>query len=255
MSNYEASGANYSLWELESACSTACRHWLSDFLSFFLGWSHLFFPSVPCREKPSERKASEPGCSPRSNQTASLLPNKAVKILFIIILFYCAKCHRFPWQQPLTYFKKLFYIYMCAACGCHLVYKPERGQAWSGCAAGSPRSTLCSLESTLHRVHQTVIIIFPPWAPAQNPGQAHPGMTLREDFWPALPWHGATALSQIYFLPPCGFPKWQIRGSAMEKLFGIFIHGKTSEQGVSGIDALSETSINRQLQIQRCWDL
>lgn len=86
MSNYEASGANYSLWELESACSTACRHWLSDFLSFFLGWSHLFFPSVPCREKPSERKASEPGCSPRSNQTASLLPNKAVKILFIIIL-------------------------------------------------------------------------------------------------------------------------------------------------------------------------
>lgn len=269
MSNYEASGANYSLWELESAgsrsakdnlwdASAKAQHVGTDFLTFFFFWLvPPFFPlsalqGEAIREKSLRARVLstlKPNCfsSPQQSCQDSLHHYSST--------FYCAKCHRFPWQQPLTYFKKLFYIYMCAACGCHLVYKPERGQAWSGCAAGSPRSTLCSLESTLHRVHQTVIIIFPPWAPAQNPGQTHPGVTLREDFWPALPWHGATALSQIYFLPPCGFPKWQIRGSAMEKLFGIFIHGKTSEQGVSGIDALSETSINRQLQIQRCWDL
>lgn len=145
---------------------------------------------------------------------------------------------------------------MCIACGCHLVYKLERGQAWSGCAAGSPRSTLCCRKAlytlTTSNCHQHFLTLC-------SGRESWPGSPLRDPEGgflssPPLAWcHGSIpGLShlQIYFLPLCGFPKCKIRGSAMEKLFGIFTHVQTStEQGV--IDSLSEISNQWTAPIQR----
>lgn len=144
---------------------------------------------------------------------------------------------------PIFFFFTILYMYIYVYC------------LWlSPCLQAGERSGVVGMccrfsteHSTLHWAHQAAVGIFPPWAPAGNPGQAHPGVTRAlpmEDFCPAhggflpslpgLPWLGATVLSQIYFLSLCAFPKWGVRGSATEKLFGMFIHVKTSpEQGTS----------------------
>lgn len=172
MSNYEASGANYSLWELESAgsrsakdnlwdASAKAQHVGTDFLTFFFFWLvPPFFPlsalqGEAIREKSLRARVLstlKPNCfsSPQQSCQDSLHHYSST--------FYCAKCHRFPWQQPLTYFKKLFYIYMCAACGCHLVYKPEvkRGQDVLQVLQGA----LCALWKALYTEYIKLSLSF-----------------------------------------------------------------------------------------------
>lgn len=155
MSNYEASGASYSLWEFESAGSRSARDnfWEASVkaqhrgtFSPFFGWSHLFalpssaFQGEAIREKSLGARVLftlKPNCFSLQQSFQDSLHHHPST-------FYYTKCRRFPWQQHLTYFFFItLYIYVCIACGCHLVYKLQRGQAWSGSAAGSPRSTLC----------------------------------------------------------------------------------------------------------------
>lgn len=132
---------------------------------------------------------------------------------------------------------------VCIACGCHLFYKLERGQNWSGSAAGSPRSTLCCRKA-LYTQHIRLSLAFShPVIQQRILARPHPGVTpalpmegFSQPAWPPLArCHGAIrepSSHQIYFLPLCGFPKRQIRGSATEKPFGIFIHVKTcTERG------------------------
>lgn len=136
------------------------------------------------------------------------------------------------------------YICVCVYClrlsSC--LQAGERSELVRICCRFSKEHSLLQ-ESTLHSAHQTVLSTFPPRDPAENPGQASPwrdpgpahGGFLPTRRPPLARCHGAIrepSSHQIYFLPLCGFPKRQIRGSATEKPFGIFIHVKTcTERG------------------------
>lgn len=130
MLSYEASGANYSLWEFESAGSRSARdnfwdvnveaqHGGTDFLSFFWLVPPFCLPLSEFKGEAIREKASESGCSPCSSQTASFLPSSFQQsfqdsLNHYSSTFYCAKHHRFPWQQRLTYFFLIIlYVYMC----------------------------------------------------------------------------------------------------------------------------------------------
>lgn len=202
------------------------------------------------RRKREKRETSEPGCSPHSSPTASLRPASLQQSFQdSSSLFFHFLLHQIP-QISMTaasdlFFKIIFYIYMCIFCGCHLVYKLERGQAWSGSAAGSPRSALCC------RKHFTLSISNCHYhfaTPAENPGQARPGVTPRQDFCPALPWHGATALSQspattrFISCRSVPFPSDGEEDQARRSCLGYSSTLKPHWRDVPGINALSETS-------------
>lgn len=187
-------------------------------LSFFLA-GPPFLPSPQCipgrREKKSEReKRKGEKRSLRARVLATLKPNcfsspskLATKLsrfsssLFFHFLF-CQMPQISATAASDLFFKIILCIYVCIACGCHLVYKLERGQAWSGSAAGSPRSTLCcrkhfTLSTPNSHYH------FPTLCSSRESWPGSPWRDPGEDFCPALPWLSATVLSQTR--PPPDF--------------------------------------------------
>lgn len=257
MSNYEASGANYSLWEFESAGSRSARdsfwhvsvkaqHGGTDLLSFFLAGA-TFLPSpqcIPGRSHQREKKKKREKRSLRARVLATLKPNcfsspskLATKLSrFSSSFFFHFLLRQMP-QISVTaasdpFFKIIFYIYVCVLPVVVILFtswrKVRRGQDLLQVLQGA----LCAAESTLHWVHQAVMTIFPPCVPAGNPGQAHPGVTPgRSSVQPCPGWVPQRCPRAR---PPAdSFPAtpWlsqvRIRGSATEELVGIFIHVKT----------------------------
>lgn len=188
-------------------------------LSFFLA-GPPFLPSPQCipgrREKKSEREkrkervkrgASEPGCSPRSSQTASLLPASWQQsfqdsLHHYSSTFCSAKCHRFLQQQHLTYFLRLFYVYMCVLPVVVILFtswrEVRRGQDLLQVLQGA----LCAAESTLLSTPNSHYH-FPTPCSSRESWPGSPWRDPGEDFCPALPWLSATVLSQTR--PPPDF--------------------------------------------------
>lgn len=137
----------------------------------------------------------KPKCFSSPSKLATKLSSFSSPLFFHFLL------HQMP-QISMTAASDLIFCIALYISKCVLPVVVILFTSWRGVRRGEDllwvlQGALCAAGKLFtHPLHHPGISDFPPRAPAENPGRAHPGVTPREDFCPALPWLSATALSQ-----------------------------------------------------------
>lgn len=126
-------------------------------------------------------RSEKTGCSPGSSQTVPFLIKLETNFSGLSsLLFFCFLLDEMPHAvkaaSGLGVFN--FYVCVCIASGCHLVYKLGRVQSWSESDAGSPRKACAAGMYFTLSAHQNCHWHFTTvWASRAILASCHPRMT------------------------------------------------------------------------------